>query len=281
VAGCSVGLGDPPPYLFNPPPKSHRQSTKTKQTLARASRLFQFNPSFILPTSVTHNAPLHAHCQRIPVVVASVAEVEYAAAFGGEQVLVVLTLTLTNLGHPQQSPPLLFVDNECAIGLATSSVCTKKSKSIDMRLEGERQPTILPSCISPWPHQSCRLIYQNPSRLPTHCCPTLPLWHPIPYLFCNTPPPPHTPSSPSLQSSRCSLRQGLPYHSLPLTSPHLFLLSLSLMFSRIASNTPMLFPCSFPILKQGNQRTRQPRKYRRMLVLKLLLSCTILGYSLA
>ncbi len=47
------------------------------------------------------------------MVVASVAEVEYAAAFGGGQVLVELTLILTNLGHPQQSPPLLFVDNEC------------------------------------------------------------------------------------------------------------------------------------------------------------------------
>ena len=46
-----------------------------------------------------------------------------------------LSLTLTNLGHPQQSPPLLFVDNECAIGLATSSVRPKKSKSIDMRLD--------------------------------------------------------------------------------------------------------------------------------------------------
>ncbi len=69
------------------------------------------------------------------MVVASVAEAEYAAAFGGEQVLVEPTLTLTNLGHPQQSPPLLFVDNECAIGLATSSVRPKKSKSIDMRLD--------------------------------------------------------------------------------------------------------------------------------------------------
>ncbi len=63
------------------------------------------------------------------------AEAEYAAAFGGGQVLVELTLTLTNLGHPQQSPPLLFIDNECAVGLATSSVRPKKSKSIDMRLD--------------------------------------------------------------------------------------------------------------------------------------------------
>ena len=135
VVGCSVGLGDPPPHLLNPPPESHRQSTKTKQTLVRASRLLQSHPVFTLTPTVTHNAPLHAHCQRIPVVVASVAEAEYAGAFAGGQVLVELTLTLTNLGHPQQSPPLLFVDNECAIGLATSSVRPKKSKSIDMRLD--------------------------------------------------------------------------------------------------------------------------------------------------
>jgi hypothetical protein len=30
VAGCSVGLGDSPPYLLNPPPESHRQSWKDK-----------------------------------------------------------------------------------------------------------------------------------------------------------------------------------------------------------------------------------------------------------
>ena len=50
-------------------------------------------------------------------------------------------LTLTNLGHPQQSPPLLFVDNECAIGLATSSVRPKKSKSLDMRLDWLKERT--------------------------------------------------------------------------------------------------------------------------------------------
>ncbi len=80
VAGCSVGLGKPPPYLLNSPPKSRRQSKKTKQTLVRASHLLQSHPSFTLPTSVTHNAHLHAHCQRILVGVASVAEAEYAAA---------------------------------------------------------------------------------------------------------------------------------------------------------------------------------------------------------
>ena len=172
VAGCSVGLGDPPPYLLNPPPESHRQSWKDKQS---PSRLSQSHPFYLTPPPVTHNAPLHAFCQRIPVVVASVAEAEYAAAFGGGQVLVELTLTLTNLGHPQQSPPLLFVDNECAIGLATSSVRPKKSKSIDMRLDWIRERAgqnffrlvFLPGLINPADFFTKILpIYRHISALP-------------------------------------------------------------------------------------------------------------------
>jgi hypothetical protein len=103
-------------------------------------------------------------------------------------------------------------------------------------------------------------------------------WHSIPYPFCTAPPPHHIPSSPSIQSSRCSLRQGLPYHSLPITLPHFYLPSF-LRPPRIASNTPMLFPCSFPTLKQGNQRTRQPRNHRRMLVFKTS-SCSCIYSSL-
>jgi hypothetical protein len=101
VAGCSVGLGDPPHYLLHPPQESRRQSIREKQSLVRASRLIQAHPPHPPPSPTTHNAPLHAFCQHIPVVVASVAEAEYAAAFGGGQVLAELLLTLTNLGHPQ------------------------------------------------------------------------------------------------------------------------------------------------------------------------------------
>jgi hypothetical protein len=68
--------------------ESHRQSCKDKQSLIRASRLLQSHPSYVTPSPLTHDTPLHAFCQRIPVVVASVAEAEYAAAFGGGQISV-------------------------------------------------------------------------------------------------------------------------------------------------------------------------------------------------
>jgi hypothetical protein len=115
VAGCSVGLGDPPHYLLNPPPESHRQSIREKQSLVRASRLIQSHPSHPLPShplpsTTTHNAPLHAFCQRIPVVVASIAEAEYAAAFGGGQVLAELTYAHT---HQPWPPPTVASPSVC------------------------------------------------------------------------------------------------------------------------------------------------------------------------
>ncbi len=63
VAGCSVGLGDSPHYLLNPPPESRRQSIREKQSLVRASRLIQSHPSHPLPSPTTHNALFHAFCQ--------------------------------------------------------------------------------------------------------------------------------------------------------------------------------------------------------------------------
>ncbi len=51
--------------------------------------------------------PLHAFCQRIPMVVASVAEAEYAAAFGGGggQVLVDVRRLVKAILKPGYSEP--------------------------------------------------------------------------------------------------------------------------------------------------------------------------------
>ncbi len=150
------------------------------------------------------------------MVVASVAEAEYAAASGGGQVLVELTLTLTNLGHPQQSPPFLFVDNECAIGLATSSVRPKKSKSIDMRLDWLRERAsqlffrlvFLPGLINPADFFTKILpVYRHLAELP--------FLHGTPYTIPYAPTPhPTTP----LARHRSSRRDAvLDRDSLPLT----------------------------------------------------------------
>jgi hypothetical protein len=184
---------------------------------------------------------------------------EYAAAFGGGQVLVELTLTLTNLGHPQQSPPLLFVDNECAIGLATSSVRPKKSKSIDMGLDWIRERAgqnffrlvFLPGLINPADFFTKSLLVYRPylSFTAPHT-----ILHPHP--FCPHPPTHHIPPSPTFQSPRCSPRQGQTYLSLPLTSPHLFLPISAPIPACNASNKPSLSPCSwllaFPTVKAVN-----------------------------
>jgi hypothetical protein len=138
-------------------------------------------------------------------------------------VLVEFMLTLTNLVHrPQQSPPLLFVDNECEIGLATSSVRPKKSKSIDMRPDWIKERgqnffrlVFLPGLINPADFFTKILpVYRHIAALAT-----LSSRHPLPSAtptpFSPHTPPHHTPSLQPFQSSR----QGPTYLSLPLTPP--------------------------------------------------------------
>jgi hypothetical protein len=80
------------------------------------------------------NAPLLCHSTLIPVVVGAVSEAEYAAAYANAQLGVDERQILANLGYPQPPTPV-FCDNECAVGLANTTVRPKKSKSIDMRFD--------------------------------------------------------------------------------------------------------------------------------------------------
>ena len=151
--------------------------------------------------------------------------------------MVELTLTLTNLGHPQQSPPLLFVDNECAIGLATSSVRPKKSKSIDMRLDWIRERAgqnffrlvFLPGLINPADFFTKILpIYRHISALPfLHGTPHHP---PPPHNFAPTIPP-TTPHHHRRSSRRDAVRHRDPPNLLPACN---------------ASNKPSLPPVLLP-----------------------------------
>jgi hypothetical protein len=177
---------------------------------------------------------------------------------------------------PTLATPNNHLDNECAIGLATSSVRPKKPKSIDMRLDlikertGQNvfRPVFLP----------CSWSYQ--SRQFRHIA-ALPFLHDTPLSTSTpTPFPPHTSphhttSSQPFQSPRCSPRQGPTYLSLPLNSTH-FVLPIPVPMSACMHNAstsykPSLTPVLSPhhTLKQGTQHTCQPRTHCQMLVFKL------------
>lgn len=81
------------------------------------------------PTQI--NGAIHAFSSIIPVVVASVAEGEYGAAFITAQHAIGSRQVLEFLGYPQPAT-LIMGDNECAVGLANNTIKIKRSKSIDM-----------------------------------------------------------------------------------------------------------------------------------------------------
>ena len=78
------------------------------------------------------NGAIHAVSSIIPSVVASAAEAEYAALFMLAQEGEYLRRVLDDMGYPQ-APTLMLCDNQCAVGLATYSLKSKRTKSIDMR----------------------------------------------------------------------------------------------------------------------------------------------------
>ena len=79
------------------------------------------------PTSI--NGPCLALSSIIPVVVASVAEAEYAAVFINAKEGVAPRNILHIIGYPQPSTEILW-DNMCAVGLASSTITPKNTKSI-------------------------------------------------------------------------------------------------------------------------------------------------------
>lgn len=82
------------------------------------------------PTHI--NGPCHAISTIIPVVVASVAEAEYAALFINGREGAHLRQVLHDIGYPQPTTDILC-DNACAVGIADDSITPKQTKSIDMQ----------------------------------------------------------------------------------------------------------------------------------------------------
>jgi hypothetical protein len=68
----------------------------------------------------------------IPSVVASAAEAEFAALFLNGMTAEMLRTTLADMGYPQGATPI-FVDNQCAVGLANDTLKQKRAKGFDLR----------------------------------------------------------------------------------------------------------------------------------------------------
>ena len=87
------------------------------------------------PTQV--NGAIDAFSSIIRVVVSSAAEAEYGGLFIAAQHATCLRSTLADLGYPQDAT-LLLCDNACAVGIASDTVKSKRSKTIDMRFHWVR-----------------------------------------------------------------------------------------------------------------------------------------------
>ena len=94
-----------------------------------AGSVYYLTPS---TTPAAPNSPCHAISAIIPVVVASVAEAEYAALFIAGRNGATLRAILNSLGYPQPATTI-FCDNACAVGIATDTVTPRRTKSMDMQ----------------------------------------------------------------------------------------------------------------------------------------------------
>ena len=84
------------------------------------------------PDSTFVNGSIYEMSKVIDVVVASVAEGEYASVFMNAKKGAWIRVVCEALGHPQTTTRIRC-DNECAVGIANDTVKIKRSKSFDMR----------------------------------------------------------------------------------------------------------------------------------------------------
>jgi hypothetical protein len=96
---------------------------------------YHFLGSHLDASWVNHH--ISAHSTKIPVVCSFVAESEYAGIFAAARIATDERQILANIGHIQPPTPLCCV-NECAMGIANSTVTQKMSKALDMRLHWTR-----------------------------------------------------------------------------------------------------------------------------------------------
>ena len=77
------------------------------------------------------NGPLHAVCNILRNVVASLAEVEVGGLFVNVQKATIFRTTLEELYHPQPTIPIK-TDNSATVGIANKTICQCKPKSTEI-----------------------------------------------------------------------------------------------------------------------------------------------------
>lgn len=78
------------------------------------------------------NGPIHTECQTLKTVVSSAAEAECGGLYLNAQTAIPIRDTLIAIGHPQPATPIK-TDNSTALGIVTSLMKPKRSKTWDMR----------------------------------------------------------------------------------------------------------------------------------------------------
>jgi hypothetical protein len=78
------------------------------------------------------NGPIHTECRTLRSVVASAAEAECGGLFHNSQTAIPIRDALIAIGHPQPPTPIK-TDNSTALGIVTSLMKPKRSKTWDMR----------------------------------------------------------------------------------------------------------------------------------------------------
>ena len=135
--------------------------------------------------SPTHiNGAVHVHSCLLDVVVASVAECEYASLYMLARIGEWLRTIARALGYPQP-PTVIFCDNACAVGIANDSVKLHRTKSIDVRFHWIRDRVRQGNFLVEWRKGASNLADFFTKPLPVHAHQAL-----MPFLV-------HTPASTS------------------------------------------------------------------------------------
>jgi hypothetical protein len=117
------------------------------------------------PTHI--NGAVHVHSCILDVVVASVAECEYASLYMLARVGTWLRTIATALGYPQPATHI-FCDNACAVGMANDTVKLNRTKSIDMRFHWIRDRVRQGQFIVTWRQGAHNLADFFTKPLPVH-----------------------------------------------------------------------------------------------------------------